>query len=194
VTRCTGRRGGGRREALRRRGDGDGRRLTGSEAAPAEEGGHGGRRWSRRSLWLGERAGRSICGSNGTNGKPRRPEVELAKNGDGGGDLSRPGLLRCRGGGPREAGEDEGLPVLLGYRSGRTKGSTRARGGVAHRGRGGKGEGGVRLSAQERRKEKGWSPVAWHRVEEENVGGGGLAAGKAHGRRRRWPVAICRVK
>jgi hypothetical protein len=41
-----------------------------------------------------------------------------------GDDLSRPGLLRCRGGGPQEAAEDEGLPVLLGDRSARTKGST----------------------------------------------------------------------
>jgi hypothetical protein len=41
-----------------------------------------------------------------------------------GGDLSRPGFLRCRGGGPREVAEDEGLPVLLGDRSVRTKGST----------------------------------------------------------------------
>jgi hypothetical protein len=39
------------------------------------------------------------------------PEVELAKKGVGGGDLSRLGLLRCRGGGPREAVEDEALPV-----------------------------------------------------------------------------------
>jgi hypothetical protein len=51
------------------------------------------------------------------------------------GDLSRSGLLWCRGGGPREAVEDEGLPVLLGDRSARTKGSTGARGGVARRGR-----------------------------------------------------------
>jgi hypothetical protein len=101
VTRCTGRRGGGRGEALGRRGDGG---------------------W-RRSPWLGERAKRSICGSNGTDGEPGRPEAELAKN-DGGGNLSWPGLLRYRGGGPREAAEDEGLPVLLGGQSVRTKGST----------------------------------------------------------------------
>jgi hypothetical protein len=77
VTRCTGRRGGGCREALGRRGDGDGGGLTGNEAAPTEEGGRGGRRWSRRSPWLGERLGRSICGSNGTDGEPGRPEVEF---------------------------------------------------------------------------------------------------------------------
>jgi hypothetical protein len=41
-----------------------------------------------------------------------------------GGDLSRPDFLRCRGGGPREVAEDEGLPVLLGDRSVQTKGST----------------------------------------------------------------------
>jgi hypothetical protein len=35
----------------------DGGGLTGSKAAPAEEGGCGGRRWSRRSPWLEERAG-----------------------------------------------------------------------------------------------------------------------------------------
>jgi hypothetical protein len=39
------------------------------------------------------------------------------------GDLSWPGLLRCWGGGPREAAEDEGLPVLLGDQSERTKGA-----------------------------------------------------------------------
>jgi hypothetical protein len=40
-----------------------------------------------------------------------------------GGDLSWPGLLRCWGGGPREAAEDEGLPVLLGDQSERTNGA-----------------------------------------------------------------------
>jgi hypothetical protein len=125
--------------------------------------------------------GRSICGSNETDGEPGQPEVELAKNGDGGGDLNRPGLLRCRGGGPREAAEDEGLPVLLGYRSGRTKGSTRARGGVAHRGRGGKGEGGRSAQCTGKEKRKG-------------VGSGGLAprggerGGGAGSRQGTWPA------
>jgi hypothetical protein len=54
------------------------------------------------------------------------PEVELAKKGVGGGDLSWLGLLRCRGGGPREAVEDEAL------RSVWMKGSMGARGSVAH--------------------------------------------------------------
>jgi hypothetical protein len=103
-------------------------------------GGRGGRQWWRRSPRLEERARRSICSSNGTNSEPGRLEAELAKNGDGGGDLSWPGLLRCRGGGPREAAENKGQPVLLGGRSTQTKGSTGARGGLAHRGRGGKGE------------------------------------------------------
>jgi hypothetical protein len=94
VTRCTGWRGGGRGEALGRPGDGDSGGLTGSEAALAEEGGHGGRRWSRRSPWLRERARWSICGSNRMDGEPGQPKAELAKNGDGGDDLSRPCLLR----------------------------------------------------------------------------------------------------
>jgi hypothetical protein len=51
------------------------------------------------SVTRGE-GGWSICGSNGIDGEPGRPEAELAKNGDGGSDLSRPGLLQCRGGGP----------------------------------------------------------------------------------------------
>jgi hypothetical protein len=59
-------------------------------------------------------------------GEPGRPEVELAKNGDDGGNLSWPGFLWCRGGGPREVAKDEGLPVLLGACSARTKGSTGA--------------------------------------------------------------------
>jgi hypothetical protein len=83
---------------------------------------------------------RSICGSNETDGESRRPKAELAKNGDGDSDLSQPGFLWCLGGGPREAAEDKGLLVLLGGRSARTKGSTGAHGGVARRGRGGKGE------------------------------------------------------
>jgi hypothetical protein len=41
VTRCTGRRGGRRKEALGRWDDRDGEGLTGSEAAPAEEGAEG---------------------------------------------------------------------------------------------------------------------------------------------------------
>jgi hypothetical protein len=114
-------------------------------------GGGRGRRWSRRSPRLRERVRRSICSSNGMNNEPGWPEAELAKNGDGGGDLSRPGLLRCRGGGPREVAEDEGLPVLLGDRSVRTKGST-GRVAVWHteaeeeKGRGG----GVQLIARKR--------------------------------------------
>jgi hypothetical protein len=100
--------------ALGGRGDRDGGGLTSSEVALAEEGGHGGRRWSRRSPRLGEMMRRSICGSNRTDGESGRPEAELAKNGDGGGDLSRAGLLRCQGGGPRMVAEDEGLSVLLG--------------------------------------------------------------------------------
>jgi hypothetical protein len=127
----------------------------------------------RRSPRLGERAKRSICGSNGTDGEPGRPEAELAKN-DGGGNLSWPGLLRCRGGGPREAAEDEGLPVLLGGQSARTKGSTGECCGVARRGKGGKGEGG-------RRKEGVWRLGAACRRR-----AWGLAANKARGRR--WPV------
>jgi hypothetical protein len=95
------------------------------------EGDRGGRLWSRRSLRLGERVMRSICGSNRMDGEPGQPEAELVKNGDGGGDLSRPGLLWCRGGGPWEAVEDEGLLVLLGGRSAQTKGSTGARSDVA---------------------------------------------------------------
>jgi hypothetical protein len=102
----------------------------------------------------------------------------LLKNGDGGGDLSRPGLLRCRGGGPREAAEDAGLPVLLGGRSAQTKGSTGARGGMACRGRGGKGEKGGwgRLIAQGRIKEGG-GLTARPRMEEESVGGHGAQQG-----------------
>jgi hypothetical protein len=124
-----------------------------------------------------------ICGSNGTNGEPGWPDAELAKNRDGGGDLSQPGLLRCRGRGPREAAEDEGLPVLLGDWSVRTKGSTGACGGVAHRGRGGEGERGGSDLAHGEVQEKGegvrrlgavWRRRAW--------GGGGLVASGGGGR------------
>jgi hypothetical protein len=90
-----------------------------------------------------------------------------------GGDLSRLGLLRCRGGGPQGAAEDEGLSVLLGDRSMRRKGSTGACGGVAHRAEEEKGKGGVWLSARGRRKERGGGgPAAWRHME-ECVGGHG---------------------
>jgi hypothetical protein len=142
---------------------------------------------------LGERARQSICFSNRMDSEPGQPEAELVKNGDGGGDLSRPGLLRCRGGGPREAVEDEGLLVLLGGRSVRTKGSTGARSDVAHRGRGGKEErGGVSSARGEGEKMVG--PVTRRHVEEESVGGGGwqperCATGGGSGR-----TGVCHVK
>jgi hypothetical protein len=123
----------------------------------------GGPRWSRRSPWLRERAGRSICSLNGTDDEPGRPEAELAKNGDDGDDLSQPGLLRCWGGGPQEAAEDEGLPVLLGDQSVRTKGKHR---GVRRRG----------TSRQKEEKGKGGGVGSAH-VEGEKKGGyGGLTS------------------
>jgi hypothetical protein len=72
-----------------------------------------------------------------------------------GGDLSRLGLLRCRGGGPQGAAEDEGLSVLLGDRSMRRKGSTGACGGVAHRAEEEKGKGGSGLAHGEGEKKGG---------------------------------------
>jgi hypothetical protein len=144
-----------------------------------EEGGHGGRRWSRRSLRLGERVRRSICGSNRMDGELGWPEAELAKNGDGGGDLSHPGLLRCQGGGPWEAAEDEGMPVLLGGRSVWMKGSTGVHNGVVCKGRGGKGEKGGGVGSWRGKEKKGWSDSSVPRGGGER---GWAMVGKARGR------------
>jgi hypothetical protein len=94
-----------------------------------------------------------------------------------GGDLSWHGLLRCRGGGPREAAEDEGLLVLLGDRSAWTKGSTGAHNGVARRGRGVNGEKGEEFGSTHGKGEKkragGFSGLAPHGGGEHGGGGAG---------------------
>jgi hypothetical protein len=105
-------------------------------------------------------------------GEPGRPEAELAKNGDGGGDLSRPGLLRCWGGGPREAVTTKGSRCS--WATGR-RGQREAQGRavVWHaEAEEEKGKRGVQLNARERRKEKGGGGLAaWRRVEKESLGG-----------------------
>jgi hypothetical protein len=108
-----------------------------------------------------------------------------------GGDLRRLGLLRCRGGGPQGAAEDEGLSVLLGDRSMRRKGSTGACGGVAHRAEEEKGKGGSGLAHGEGEKKGGGGVqrlgATWRSA------WGGMVAGKARGQRTWWLVSVCRA-